>query len=1035
MRPERWEQIGKLYHEAMELETSEREAFLDAACAGDKDLRHEVESLLSVDDRIKDFIAVPAFENAAMLLTEEISSIPTGKHFGGYEILAFIGKGGMGEVYLARDPSLERKVALKLLLTDFTRDQNRVARFVREAKAVSALNHPNIITIHEIGEADGRRFLATEFIEGQTLRQRMSAGRLPVSEAVETIIQIAQALDAAHLAGIIHRDIKPENVMVRPDGLVKVLDFGLAKLTDQSVTDSEYETLANDVSTFKTEPGVVLGTVAYMSPEQLRGQELDGRSDLFGLGVLGYEMIAGRRPFVGSSSSQLIVAILEQEPPSISQFVPEASAMLQRLLSKALSKTLEQRYQTARELLIDLKQFRQQLESDSFQFDSKATAPLPASSTDDGTAAITKKTAAGLFNFVRLNPRTISIALAALTLAIAGFFYFFRDASGLTEKDTLLLADFVNQTNDDVFDTTLKQALAVQLEQTPFLSFLAESRIRETLMYMKRSPDERVTKELAREICQRQGVKAFIIGSIAQFDRHYSITLETVNGQSGETITRSMAEAEEKDKVLRALSTAATQLRQRMGESLASIQKFDAPIEQATTSSLEAFKAWAHGVELVRSRRNGALPFYYRAKELDPNFARVYVSLSLAHGNQGEVEKAAEFAEKAYELRDQVTEREKFDIVANYYTMAMGDLLKAIEQLELWKQTYPRDYSPLSRMASLYRLVGGLEKSLAAAQAANQINPESYVPYVATGTALLQSNRFDEAETFIQQTLTQQLGTATSRRDLFQVALVKGDGATMQQQLNWAAQNAEPHLASYWQAQEASFAGRMKQAKEHYRQAALLAERVGPERAAMYSEEALLRSAVCGDCRLVKNAKAISPSLITQQAHMPIAVSRALSLALCDELGQAQMLADEIASANPKSFLANSIWLPVIRSAVELRRSNPSQAIQLLQPTMEYERSARFWPTYLRGKARLLQGAGAEAVAEFQKILDNRGWDATSPLWPLAQLGLAQASLLVGEEARSRQAYQSFKTLWKESDADLPILIDDGGELQRKFGF
>lgn len=1028
MTPERWDQVGKLYHDALEVEPEHRTAFLDQACAEDASLRREVESLLAVETQVGDFIAAPAFEAAAQLLTEKALSALTGRRLGEYEVLRFLGKGGMGEVYLARDPSLDRMIALKLLLPDFTGDEARVSRFVREAKAVSALNHPNIITIHEIGEADGRRYIATEFIEGQTLRRQLSARQLKMSDKVEIVLQIAQALDAAHNAGIIHRDIKPENVMVRPDGLVKVLDFGLAKLTETAVTQSEFDTQVTSDASFKTGPGILLGTVAYMSPEQLRGHEADSRCDLFSLGVLFYELIAGRRPFTGETSSHVVVAILEKDPPPLTQFAPETSSEIQRIIGKLLSKDAAQRYQSARDLMTELERFRQRLFADTAA-DKQQTDELSVQSTGKGAATDTKTTFARLFRQLQFHRRFVWGALALLVLATAGFFYFSRSATTLTEKDTLLLADFVNLTGEEVFDSTLKQALAVQLEQTPFLSFLAEDRIRETLRYMKREPDERVTRELAREICQRQGVKAFIVGSIARFDRHYSITLETINGQTGENIARSLAEAEGKDRVLRALSNAATQLRERMGESLASIQQFDAPLEQATTSSLEAFKAWAHGIELVRSRKSGALPFYYRAKELDPNFARVYVSLSLAHANQGEIEQAAEYATQAYELRHHVTEREKFDIAANYHTMVTGDLLKAIEQLELWRQTYARDYSPLSRLSMLYRLVGRLEKSLAAAREAQQVNPGAYVPRVATGTALAQMSRFDEAQAVIFEAMDQRLATPTSRRDLFQVAFVRGDAATMQRQLDWAAQSSDSYLAVYWQAQTASFAGRLKQANELYQRASAMPTTESSERAALIAEERLLRNAMCGVCQPVKSAGMVAVSRITQQSQMPIAVSRALALAICGDFNRAQSLVYEIAKTNPQSFLANAIWLPVIRAAIEWQRGNPAQAIQVLQPTLAYEQTAWFWPTYLRGQALLAQRAGTEAASEFQKIQNNRGWDVTSPLWPLAQLGLARAAALSGDSAQSRQWRQSFLNLWKDADADLLLRLDGINEL------
>jgi tetratricopeptide (TPR) repeat protein len=1056
MTPERWGQIGELYHAALDMAREQRAAFLDEVCAGDQELRREIESLLAADEKAGDFIAEPALNDAAKMLVEDqsstLASLAAGRRLGRYRIISLLGTGGMGEVYLAYDPRLGRRVALKLLLAEFTRDEARVRRFVKEARAVSALNHPSIITIHEIGQSEGRHYIVTEFIEGQTLRQRISQSQLSLSAALDIAAQTASALQAAHAAGIVHRDIKPENIMVRPDGLVKVLDFGLAKLTERPALTAEFETKVM-TSRFKTEPGMVMGTVAYMSPEQLRGGEVDARSDIFSLGVVCYEITAGRRPFAGATNSHVIVAILEQDPPPLSQHAPESSPEFQRIVGKALHKDRDHRYQRVEDLLADLKSLKQKVETQAEPAsDQKAGRRRETVTTGSHPPALPLTTQAGArgaglgtttrlmlnaerqLHRLKIHRRGLVIALAMLIIALAAAIFHFSRSPALTEKDTVLLADFVNQTGDEVFDNTLKQALAVHLEQTPFLNFFPEERIRETLRYMGRSPDERVTKDLAREICQRQGVKALVVSSIARFDRRYSITLEAINSQTGETIGSALAEAEDKDRVLRALGQAATQLRERLGESLASIQKFDAPLEQATTSSLDALKAWSRGLVAVRSGGGGAIPLYKHATELDPNFAKAYVSLSLAYSYREQPELAAEYADKAFRLKERVTERERFDIATNYYATGAGDLLKAIESLELWRQTYPRDHSPPSRLAAYYRLVGQFEKSLAAAREANQLNPRAYVPYVAMGTALVQLNRFDEAQAIIEQAIEQQLATATSRRDRYQVALIKGDAARMKQQVDWATGRVDEYWAFHWQAQSSSFAGQLLQAQAFYARAAALVEQRFPEMAAWFAEEALLRSAVCGQCRRVKTVsdpRTLASSRINLQPYIPVTMSRALALALCGEIGQAQAPANEAARSNPQSTLANAIWLPVIRAAIELQRGNPDQAIQLLQPTSAYEQAAMFWPTYLRGRAHLRRKSGAEAAVEFQKILDHRGWDPTSPLYPLAQLGLARATALTGDAARSRQAYQDFLALWKDADPDLPILIEARKEIVR----
>jgi tetratricopeptide (TPR) repeat protein len=520
-------------------------------------------------------------------------------------------------------------------------------------------------------------------------------------------------------------------------------------------------------------------------------------------------------------------------------------------------------------------------------------------------------------------------------------------------------------------------------------------------------------------------VKALLVGSIARFDRRYSITLEAINSLTGETIAGALAEADGKDQVLQSLGKATTQLRERLGESLASIQKFDAPIEQATTSSLEAFKAWSRGVELTRSGKSAeALPYYKRARDLDQNFAKVYVSFSMYYINQGQLDLAAEYAARAFELKERVSEREKFDIISNYHSLYTGDLAQAIETVEMWRQTYPRDFGPNSRLASLYRLVGQPEKALAAAREANRLNPRAYVPYVNHGTALVQLNRFDEARGVIDDAIKQQLATTTSRRDLFQIGYLKGDAQLMKQQIEWMAGRSDEYWAFYWQANAASYAGQFRQADALYRRAASLVESRNPDRAARFISGAALRNAVCGQCLQSKTADRgpKASSRINLQAYVPANINKSLALAMCGDVGQAQSLIEEVAANNPHSTLANFIWLPTVRAAIEIRRGNYEPAIQLLQATISYESASDFWPLYLRGQAYLRLNKAGEAAEQFKRILDHRGWDVLSPLYPLAHLGLARASALAGDPGASRKSYQDFLAIWKDADPDIPIL-------------
>src|SRR5262245_47446292 len=548
MTPERYKQIGQLYHAVLELEPGARAAFLDNSCGDDGELRREVESLLRAHDKAGNYFATPAMEAAAGLLAEQKHPSLVGHSVSHYQVLSLIGAGGMGEVYLAEDARLGRKVALKMLPRAFTGDQERVRRFEQEARAASALNHPNILTIHEVGVAGETHFIATEFIDGQTLRERMRGGRLELAESLDIAIQAASALAAAHEAGITHRDIKPENVMVRRDSIVKVLDFGLAKLSEDRLTEQLTATGGGTEkrAAASTGEGVVMGTVNYMSPEQARGQKVDARSDTFSLGVTLYEMVAGAAPFTGVNAVEVLAAILDKEPPPLRQRAPDAPRELERIIDQTLRKDRAERYQHVKDLLKDLKDLKHELE-----FAAKA------SRTNEDAPARETSSSKIILGEIRRHKLGVTLTLAALTLATVAWLIYRDRQPALTEKDTILLADFVNNTGDAVFDGTLKEALAVHLGQSPFLNILSAEQSRETLRYMKRSPDERVTRELAQEICQRQGLKALLAGSISSLGRNYAIALEAVNAQTGEVIARELVEAEGKEQVLKAMGQSA----------------------------------------------------------------------------------------------------------------------------------------------------------------------------------------------------------------------------------------------------------------------------------------------------------------------------------------------------------------------------------------------------------------------------------------------------------------------------------------------
>jgi eukaryotic-like serine/threonine-protein kinase len=965
-------------------------------------------------------------------MNRELAANSTLSH---YRIERKLGAGGMGEVYLAYDTRLRRLVALKLLPAKYTAHGDRLQRFEQEACAASALNHPNILTVYEIGVENDTHFIATEYVDGVTLRQKLGEAKMRLGDALDVSHQTAVALTAAHAAGVVHRDIKPENIMLRHDHVVKVLDFGLAKLAETSSSTAQTHAYVN------TYPGVVLGTAYYMSPEQARGLETDARTDVWSLGVVLYEMIAGHVPFEGETMSHVTVSLLEHEPAPLARFAPDVPAELQRIVRKCLTKGRDERYQTARDLMIDLKTLRRELDLQSDLVRSTAPqrtdAPTTQMSRDASTqtfgrasSAPTNETVARQTSSAEyiataiMRHKTGAILIAAFAaVAIAGLNVFpaFRGAPALTEKDTILLTDFVNTTGDTVFDGTLKQALAVQLGQSPFLSMFSEDRVRSALRFMGRSPDERVTRDVAREICQREGLKAMLAGSIASLGSQYVITLEAANVQTGDAIAREQAEAESKEQVLRALGEAATKLRKKLGESLASIQKFDAPIEQATTSSLEAFKAFSLGVEQqLDGKYFESIPLFKRAAEIDPNFALAYARLASVYNNSGEPGLAAEASQKAYDLRDRVSERERLYIGTSYYSNVTREVEEYIETLELWKRTYPRDVVPRNNLALQYNDIGQYGKAVEEAREAIRLNPNAAPPYSNLARAFEGLNRFDEAKEVIGRALAQKVESLFMHQILYSIALIQGDETGMKQQVEWTNGKPGEYAAQNWQAETAAFLGQSRKANEFSSRAADLAQRRNlKEVVAQIVAEDAAQDALFGDCKQVKEKTAKALAITRNQRAWRIAAS---ALAVCGDFKQMQAITDELVERYPKDTVLNEVFLPLIQGQAEMYRDNAAHAIQLLETTRTYEGADPFQVAYLRGRAYLSEHKGAEAATQFQKILDHRGWQPASPSYSLARLGLARAAALSGDTPKARKAYQDFFALWKDADPDIPIL-------------
>jgi eukaryotic-like serine/threonine-protein kinase len=1018
MTPERYKKVGEIFHAATELPREKRAAFLTEVCGEDEELRREVESLLASDENVGDFIESPALEVAAEILADEQAKEKIGREIASYKIVSLIGAGGMGEVWLAQDSKLKRQVALKLLAANqLSAKQDRLRRFEQEAHAVSALNHPNIITIFDIGVSDGWQFIATEFIEGKTLRQLFKEKSLTAGEAVDIAAQIAAALSAAHSAGIVHRDIKPENVMVRADGIVKVLDFGLARFTEKSAPNGDAK--------FITTPGMVMGTAAYMSPEQARGQAVDERTDIFSLGIVFYEMLAGKLPFEGVNEIEVLSAILHREPLELAENIPDA---VKNIDLKMLVKNRDGRYQTAAEVLDDLRAVKRDLEFQT-ELSRHNTADGLRNPRTQNFNAVTGKNAPRKTGGVIMSAAGWSLqnkivaAMALLlivTLGIAVSLQFFprqsASAAVLSEADKLLIADFENKTGDEDFDGLLRQPLAISLGQSPFFNLVPDGQVRQTLKTMDKSNEEPLTVEIAREICQRRGVKAFLKGTIENYGVQYLITLEAFNGETGELLTTEKAEAVNKDAVLEALGKAATKMRGKLGESIATIEKFDSPIVTSTSSSIEALRVYTAA---FRKNQQGlhaeSIPLLKKAVEIDPNFAAAYGALAVNYYNLNENATAAHYAEKAFALRDRTTEREKLRLTSFYYTFATGEIEKDIETLELYKQAYPRDNLPPANLSASYTDIGKFVKAEENARLSMSIDPAPYVPRLQLGNALLKQNRFDEAKAVYEEAINKGAKNDKLNAGLFDVALVQNDEAGMQAQIE-AVKGKD--LAFLWQAKPALFAGKWREYEKLMTQALAITEKDSKDIAADDASRVALNAAAFGKC---KEAQSWSNRALKLERTEDALTNSALVLALCGS--NVDALVTEIKERHPKKTIVNGIWLPLIRAAAELK-NEPERAVESLQINRQYEGAEGFWSNYLRGLAFLKLNKGAEAMVEFEKIRQNRGWSPQSPLYTLALVGQSRASALLNDAENANKFLEQFKNDWKNADADLSVFSE-----------
>lgn len=953
---------------------------------------------------------------------------------GRFEIVAPLGAGSMGEVYQAHDAKLRRDVALKLLSPALAASEEHLLRFEREARAASALNHPHICTIYDVGqapEADGRPYLVMELLRGQTLYEAMAAGPMPVPLVVGLGVQIADALDAAHQAGIIHRDLKPANIFVSSRGDAKLLDFGLAAVIESADATSPIEGESPHVL---TSLGTAVGTVLYMSPEQALGDPLDPRTDIFSLGLVLYEMLTARRAFEGRSTTAIVDAILHAEPPGLdpaaTSHVPK---MMRRLLLKMLEKDRDLRPATAAQVAANLRA----VQSGSFAGreyaaigpESATSNPLSVKSdVYRRSPAYVPKTGAESSGLgAALGPGKLrDVAAMAITVALltvagyAGYSWYRSPAPPVAPREPLLLADFSNATGEAVFDGTLKDALEIQLAQSPYVAVVPTSQIRSTLQLMERSPNERLTAAVARDLCERLGVKAIMLGAIAPLGSAYVITLEAQACRTGDTLAREQIQASGKTDVLASVGAAAAHVRERLGESIGSIQRFNVPAQDATTASLEALKAYSMGVQTRFTTGDvQAIPLFEHALEIDPNFALAAARLGAIYTNLRDLEQARAYMKRAFARSESLSEPERLFIKAHYHYIVTGRLDDVVATYQLWISTYPQDWIPHNNLSDIYSRLNQLDQAAREGRTAVTLGPHSVVPYQQLARTLLLLDRIPECKAVLDEAAARGLDSSALHALAFDLAFIAKDAGAMDEHLRAASSRADSYLVVIEAARAAAASGEMEKSRGLYAQAATAARaaRINDFAGSLIAEQAL-NDALSGE--IDRAHSGVQQALAVSTGGETIWTA-SLASAFAGRAPQAAQLADAFQKAEPPAPDIVGTSIPVLHAAIALANNDGRRALTVLEASRPFEQAAGPRLLYLRGLAYALLQDHRNAVAQFRNILSHPGNQPANLLHAVARVPLARSLASAGEVADARQAYAAFAADWRNADPRQPL--------------